>query len=75
MLTCACHGLAPQTVLGIFELLRQPIIPFFLLCYLWMLIGFAFCFFILAVSEALCVYVGCSLSRIISSRLLSVLLG
>ena len=75
VLTCAlfCHGLAPQTVLGIFELLRQPIIPFFLLCYLWMLIGFAFCFFILAVRP--CVYVGCSLARIISSRLLSVLLG
>ena len=85
VLTCTlfCHPLPPQTVLGIFELLRQPIIPFFLLCYLWILIGFAFCFYILAVSP--CVYAGCArcshhamqavrVALIISSRLLSVLL-
>ena len=35
-------------VLGIFELLRQPVILFFLFCYIWMLSGFALCFFFLS---------------------------
>jgi len=32
--------------LGIVGLLQQTIILFFLLCYLWLLLGFAFCFYI-----------------------------
>jgi len=39
-------------VLGIFELLRQPAVPLFLICYFWMLSGFAFFFLILSTDAA-----------------------
>jgi len=35
-------------VLGIFELINQPVIIFFFFCYMWMLFGFALCFFFLS---------------------------
>ena len=40
--------IAGPIVLGILELLRQPVIIWFLVCYSWLLLGFAMCFYVLS---------------------------